>query len=50
MNEKVYKTMKVVGAWNLVFGILVIVFGVTVGVFQIIHGGTLLKHKKDIMF
>lgn len=50
MGEKVYKTMKQVGAWNLVFGILLIVFGVTVGIFQIIHGGKLLHNKKDIMF
>ena len=50
MNEKVYKTMKKVGSWNIVFGIILIVLGVTIGVLQIIHGGKLLAHKKDITF
>ncbi len=50
MNEKVYKTMKKVGACNIVFGILLIVFGVTVGVLQIVHGGKLLNDKKEITF
>lgn len=50
MNEKVYKTMKKVGAWNIVFGILLIAVGVTVGVMQLVNGGKLLKNKKDIMF
>lgn len=50
MNEKVYKTMKKVGAWNIVFGILTIVFGITVGVLQIVHGGKLLSNKKEITF
>lgn len=50
MNEKVYKTMKKVGAWNIVFGILLILVGITVGVLQIVHGGNLLKDKKDIIF
>lgn len=50
MNEKVYKTMKKVGAWNIVFGVILIVVGVTVGVMQIVHGGKLLKDKKEIMF
>lgn len=50
MNEKVYKTMKNVGAWNVVFGVILIVIGVTIGVIQIVHGGKLLTHKKDITF
>ncbi|MGN0153445.1 MAG: hypothetical protein ACI4A3_03275 [Lachnospiraceae bacterium] len=50
MSEKVYKTMKKVGAWNIVFGILLIVMGLTVGIIQIIHGGRLLSDKKEIMF
>lgn len=50
MNERVYKTMKRVGSWNIVFGILLIVFGTAVGIMQIIHGGKLLAHKKDITF
>lgn len=50
MNEKVYRTMKKVGAWNIVFGIILIAVGVTVGVMQIVHGGRLLSDKKEIMF
>ncbi|MBO5470584.1 MAG: hypothetical protein J6A03_12720 [Lachnospiraceae bacterium] len=50
MSEKVYKTMSKVGAWNIVFGIIMIIVGLTVGVMQIIHGGKLLSDKKEIMF
>ena len=50
MNEKVYRTMKTVGAWNIVFGVFLIVAGVTVGVIQLVHGGKLLKEKKEILF
>ena len=50
MNEKIYKTMKKVGAWNIAFGVILILLGVTVGVMQIIHGGTLLNDKKEITF
>ncbi|MDE6435657.1 MAG: hypothetical protein K2L07_15695 [Lachnospiraceae bacterium] len=50
MNEKVYKTMKTVGAWNIVFGVFLIVAGVTIGVIQLVHGGKLLKEKKEILF
>lgn len=50
MSEKIYKTMKRVGAWNIVFGIVLIVVGVAVGVIQIVHGGKLLSEKKEILF
>ncbi len=50
MNEKIYKTMKSVGGWNIVFGVVLIVLGVTVGVMQIIQGGRLLTGKKEITF
>ena len=50
MNEKIYKTMKRVGAWNIAFGVILIVLGTAIGVFQIIHGGKLLSEKKEIMF
>lgn len=50
MNEKVYKTMKKVGAWNIAFGILLIVGGITIGIIQLVHGGKLLKEKKEITF
>ena len=38
MSEKVYKTMKNVGAWNIAFGVLLIVGGITIGIIQLIHG------------
>jgi len=50
MSEKVYKTMKNVGGWNIALGVVLIVVGVTVGILQIIHGGRLLNDKKDITF
>ena len=50
MNEKVYKTMRNVGGWNIAIGVVLIVVGVTVGVLQIVHGGQLLNNKKDITF
>ncbi|MDE7298944.1 MAG: hypothetical protein K2N94_08990 [Lachnospiraceae bacterium] len=48
--EKVYKAMKSVGAFNIVFGILTIVGGAIMGAFLIASGGKLLHRKKDIMF
>ena len=50
MSEKVYKTMKNVGAWTIAFGVLLIVGGITIGIIQLIHGGKLLKEKKEITF
>lgn len=50
MNEKIYKTMKKVGAWNIAFGVILIAVGMTVGIMQIIHGGKLLSDKKEITF
>lgn len=48
--EKVYKTMKSVGTFNLVCGILVIVCGALLGAFMIAGGSKLLHRKKDILF
>lgn len=50
MNEKVYKTMKRVGGWNIVFGVILITFGIAIGVMQIVQGGKLLSQKKEITF
>lgn len=50
MMEKIYNTMKAVGVWNLVLGILMIVAGVAAGVFLIVSGGKLLKKKSDLLF
>lgn len=50
MMEKIYKTMKSVGVWNLVLGIILIVAGVLTGVFLIVNGSKLLKKKSDLLF
>lgn len=50
MSEKIYTTMKSVGVWNLVMGILLIIAGVSGGVLMIIGGGKLLKKKSEILF
>ena len=47
MAEKVYKTMKSVGAFSLVTGILLIVGGI---VAVIINGAKLLHAKSDLTF
>lgn len=48
--EKIYHTMKSVGVWNLVMGILLIVTGTIAGVFMIVNGAKLLKKKSDLLF
>lgn len=50
MNEKVYRTMGLAGACDIVIGIIVLVAGVTAGVIAIVNGAHLLKEKKNIMF
>jgi len=50
MMEKIYKTMKSVGVWNLVMGILLIVAGISAGIFMILNGAKLLKKKSDLLF
>lgn len=50
MAEKVYKTMKSVGAFSLVTGILLIVGGIAAGVAVIINGAKLLHAKSDLTF
>ena len=50
MAEKVYKTMKSVGAFNLVTGILLIVLGIAAGVAVIVNGAKLLNDKSDLTF
>ena len=37
VHEKMYKTLKNVGAANLAFGIVIIIAGVTVGVMSIVN-------------
>lgn len=50
MMEKIYKTMKSVGVWNLVLGILLIVSGLLAGTFMIVNGAKLLRKKSDLLF
>ena len=50
MGEKIYKTMKSVGSFNLVMGILLIISGITTGVLFIAKGARLLKDKSELMF
>lgn len=48
--ERIYKSMKHVGAGNIALGVIVMVVGVTVGIVAIISGAKLLKDKADITF
>lgn len=50
MGEKIYKTMKSVGAFNVVMGILLIVSGVGAGILVITKGAKLLKDKSELTF
>lgn len=50
MGERAYKTMSKAGAWNIVFGVILIVMGLSIGVMQIINGGKLLSDKKELTF
>jgi hypothetical protein len=50
MMEKIYHTMKSVGVWNLVMGILLIIAGVVSGVLLILNGTKLLKKKSELLF
>ncbi len=50
MTEKVYKSMKLVGAANIALGIIILVTGVATGVLTIIGGSKLLKSKNELMF
>lgn len=48
--EKIYNTMKSVGVWNLVLGIVLIIAGLVAGIFMIVNGAKLLKKKSDLLF
>jgi len=48
--EKIYHTMKSVGVWNLVLGILMIVAGAVSGTLIILNGAKLLRKKSDLLF
>ena len=48
--ERVYKTMKNVGAFSIAMGIVAALIGIVVGVGSIVSGAFLLKRKSDITF
>ncbi len=50
MGEKVYKTMKSVGAFNIVMGIILIVSGAATGILVIAKGARLLRDKSELTF
>lgn len=50
MMEKIYQTMKSVGVWNLVLGIVLIIAGLIAGIFMILNGAKLLKKKSELLF
>lgn len=50
MMEKIYNTMKSVGVWNLVLGILMIITGAVAGTLLILNGARLLRKKSDLLF
>ncbi len=50
MEEKVYRTMKLVGSGNIVIGIVMIVIGLAAGIVSIVGGAHLLKRKGELTF
>lgn len=50
MSEKIYKSMAITGAGNIVIGIIIIATGIACGVISIINGARLLKNKSDLIF
>lgn len=50
MSEQAYKTMKSVGIFNLIIGILTIAAGIGAGICMIVSGSKLLRKKSNILF
>ncbi len=50
MKERIYKTMKSVGAWNIALGILLVCVGLAAGVTIIVNGAKLLARRSDVTF
>lgn len=48
--ERVYKTMRNVGAGSITLGTVILVTGVVVGIVSIVNGALLLKRKSEITF
>lgn len=50
MGEKIYKTMKGAGAWNIALGVVLLVVGIASGILMIVSGAKLLSDKSKILF
>lgn len=50
MAEKIYRTMRQVGIFNLVLGICFLVGALGIGIMMIINGARLLKKKSELLF
>ncbi len=50
MTEKIYKTMRSVGIFNIVMGIIFIAAGIAAGVLVMVNGARLIKNKSELMF
>lgn len=48
--ERIYKTMRNVGAASIATGIVIVTIGLTAGVIAIVSGAILLKRKSEITF
>ena len=48
--ERVYKTMRNIGAGCIAIGVIIAVTGLTVGIISIVNGALLLKRKSEIEF
>ncbi|MCI8662699.1 MAG: hypothetical protein HFG69_05475 [Hungatella sp.] len=48
--ERIYKTMRNIGAANIAIGIVLISVGVISGIVSIVTGAVLLKRKSEITF
>ena len=48
--EKIYRTLRNAGAWNIVLGTVITVVGLGVGIMTIVNGAILLKRKSEITF
>ena len=48
--ERIYKTMRNIGAANIAKGIVLISVGVISGIVSIVTGAVLLKRKSEITF
>lgn len=48
--ERIYKTMRTVGAANIAVGVVIAAVGLAAGIVTIVSGAVLLKRKSEITF